>query len=230
MIRRRAHPLATLSTRRLEAYSDGVFAIAATLLVLDLASRSFGAVKTDAALWTAIGGLAQPLVTFIVSFLLLSLMWTTHVSQFEHIARLDGVGMWINHARLLFVVLVPFTSTLATDYEQLYPGRILLPANFFLVILCSWVQWVWAVRHREEMMPGLSAEDARRWHGAELSALLISGAVVLLAGWLGSLAFFLFFVDGPLTRLLRGKDEPGPEPAPEGEPGNPPGSVSDGRG
>jgi uncharacterized membrane protein len=204
MIGRRAHPGSTLSTRRLEAYTDGVFAIAATLLVLDLTSRTFGEVTTDAALWDAIGALGEPVLTFVVSFLLLSLMWVTHVSQFEHIARIDGLGAWINNIRLLFIVLVPFTSSLLTDYSEFLAGRVLLPLNFFLLILCSWVQWAWATRQRETMMPGLDADAARRWSRGALSALIIAAAVVVLAVWFGSYAFFLFVLDGPLTRLLGG--------------------------
>lgn len=204
MIRRRAHPDSTLSTRRLEAYTDGVFAIAATLLVLDLTSRTFGKVSTDAELVTAVGQLWEPLLTFTVSFLLLSFMWMTHVSQFEYIGRIDGVGMWINHLRLLFIVLVPFTSTLLTDYSEFLLGRVLLPANFFLVIVTSWLQWQWAMRRRETTMPGLDAEAARVWSRGALSAVIIAAAVVVAAIWVGSFAFFLFVLDGPLTRLLGG--------------------------
>src|SRR3546814_691731 len=188
----------------LGAYTDGVFAIAATLLVLDLTSRTFGDITTDAALWGAIGGLAEPVLTFVVSFLLLSLMWVTHVSQSEYIARIDGVGAWINNFRLLFIVLVPFTSSLLTDYSEFLAGRLLLPLNFFLVILCSWVQWAWAMRSRETTMPDIDAVDARRWSRGALSALIIAASVVVAAIWVGSFAFFLFVLDGPLTRLLGG--------------------------
>ncbi|MGP3535694.1 TMEM175 family protein [Microbacterium sp. RD1] len=204
MIRRRSHPDSTLSTRRLEAYTDGVFAIAATLLVLDLTGRSLEGATSDAALWEALGGLVGPIFTFALSFLLLSLMWVTHVSQFEHIARIDGVGIWINNLRLLFIVLVPFTSSLLTEYSQFFAGRLLLPANFFLAIACSWLQWQWATRQRETMMPDISAAQAGRWGRGSLSALLISGAVLVAAPWLGSFAFLLFLLDGPLTRLLGG--------------------------
>ncbi len=219
MIRRRSHPASSLSTRRLEAYTDGVFAIAATLLVLDLTTRSLGQVRSDADLWAALGDLGTPVITFAVSFVLLSLMWATHVSQFEHIARIDTVGIWINNVRLLFIVLVPFTSSLLTDYSDYYAGRMLLPANFFVVIVISWVQWQWARRRRETTMPGLTAAEARSWSRGALSAVLLSAAVVALSPWAGSLAFFLFVLDGPLTRLLGGSTPvpDGPEDAASAE-------------
>ncbi|WP_159501876.1 TMEM175 family protein [Microbacterium sp. 18062] len=218
MIRRRSHPDSTVSTTRTEAYTDAVFAIAATLLVLDLTTRSFTGIATDADLAAALLQMTQPLMTFVISFLILSLMWMTHVSQFENIARIDGLGLWINNLRLLFIVLVPFTSSLTTDYSDLLLGRILLPINFFLAIACSWAQWAWSVRHREEVLPGLSEAEARRQGRAALSAAIIAAAVVVASPWVGSFAFFLFALDGPLTRLLGGSRSVEDAPTPPDDP------------
>ena len=113
--------------------------------------------------------------------------------------------LWLNNARLLFIVLVPFATGLMTEYEAYYAGRLAMPVTFFLAILFSWVQWQWAVRHRETMLPDMSAADAAAYGRGSLSALLISGAVVALSPWIGSIAFLLFLLDGPFTRLLRGK-------------------------
>lgn len=53
----------------------------------------------------------------------------------------------------------------------------------------------------------MSEADAVAYGRGSLSALLISAAVVVLSPWVGSAAFLLFFLDGPLTRLLRGKGD-----------------------
>ncbi|MCI9857400.1 TMEM175 family protein [Microbacterium proteolyticum] len=211
MIRRRSHPDALVSARRTEAFTDGVFAIAATLLVLGLTDQSLGTVGSDAALAAALVELAHPLFSFVVSFLILCLMWMTHVRQFEYIARIDALGMWINGLRLLFVVLVPFTSSLNTTYDDLLLGRVLLPVNFFLAILLGWVQWVWAVR--SGAIPDLTRSDARRIGRAGLSAVLISAVVVAVSPLLGSIAFLLFAFDGLVTRMLRGGNDPAEAPS-----------------
>lgn len=205
MIRRTRHPEASVSARRTEAFTDGVFAIAATLLVLSLTDQSLGSPANNGELADALVELAHPVFSFVISFLILCLMWVTHVRQFEYIARIDSTGMWINSFRLLFVVLVPFTSSLNTTYSDLLLGRVLLPVNFFLAILLGWVQWVWAVRSRA--IPGLTSVDARRVGRAGLSAVLISAVVMAASPWLGSLAFLLFALDGVLTRMLRGSND-----------------------
>jgi len=206
MIRRRSHPEASVSTRRTEAFTDGVFAIAATLLVLGLTDQSLGAVHTNDDLAQGLLSLGRPVFSFVISFLILCVMWMTHVRQFEWIVRIDDTGMWLNNIRLLLIVLVPFTSSLDTAYYDLLLGRLLLPVNFFLAIVVGWLQWVWAVRSRA--IVDMTPEDARRLGRASLSAVLISAAAMALSPWIGSLGFLLFAVDGPLTRLLRGADEP----------------------
>ena len=207
MIRQRRHPAATESTTRLEAFTDGVFAIAATLLVLDLTMHTFGTITSDAEMWAALAGMWQLFFNFALSFVLLCLLWMTHVTQFEHIARVDGTMIWLNSARLLFIVLVPFATGLTTEYSEWVAGRLMMPLAFFLAILCGWLQWMWAVRHREVMLPDLAATDAVAYGRASLSALIISAAVVLLAPFIGSPAFVLFLFDGLLTKALHGKDD-----------------------
>ena len=155
MIRQRTHPAATQGTTRLEAFTDGVFAIAATLLVLDLTSHAFGEISSDAEMWAALGGMWELFLNFALSFVLLCLLWMTHVQQFEHIARVDATLIWLNNGRLLFIVLVPFATGLTTEYSEWLAGRLLMPVAFFLAILFSWLQWMWAVRRRATMLPDL---------------------------------------------------------------------------
>ncbi|WP_203582339.1 TMEM175 family protein [Microbacterium hibisci] len=205
MIRQRRHPAATQRTTRLEAFTDGVFAIAATLLVLDLTSHSLGEVDSEGAMWAALWDMNELFVNFLLSFVLLCLMWMVHVQQFEHIARVDATMVWLNNVRLVFIVLVPFATGLTTEYSEWLAGRLAMPVTFFLAILVSWLQWGWAVRRRDVMLPDMGREEAIAYGRASLSALLISAGVVLLAPWIGSAAFLLFFLDGLLTRLLRGK-------------------------
>lgn len=206
VIPRRRHPAATQGTSRLEAFTDGVFAIAATLLVLDLTSYAIGPVTSDADMWAALGGMWELFVNFVLSFGLLCLLWMTHVQQFEHVARVDATIVWLNSGRLLFIVLVPFATSLTTEYSEWTAGRILMPVTFFFAILCSYLQWMWAVRHRATMLPDLSDAEAKAYGRAALSALVISAAVVVLSPFIGSIAFALFLLDPVGTRLFRGKN------------------------
>jgi uncharacterized membrane protein len=204
VIRQRRHPAATQRTTRLEAFTDGVFAIAATLLVLDLTAHQLGEVRSDAQLWSALGSMAPLFLNFALSFVLLCLLWMVHVQQFEHIAAVDAPLVWLNNARLLFIVLVPFATGLTTGHSEYLAGRLAMPATFFVAILFSWVQWHWARHRREDLMPDVSEADAAAHGRGSLSALLIGATVVVLSPWIGSAGFLLFALDGPLTRAIGG--------------------------
>lgn len=197
----------SLSTRRLEAFTDGVFSIAATLLVLDLTDHSLGEVDSDAQLWAALAGMSELFLNFALSFALLCLLWRVHVQQFEHIERVDATAIWLNNARLGFIALVPFATNLTTEHSEFLAGRLAMPVAFFLAILSSWAQWEWATRHADEMLPRMSRTEAQAYGRGSLGALIIGAAVVALSPWLGSWAFLLFLLDGPLTRLLRGNGQ-----------------------
>jgi uncharacterized membrane protein len=205
MIRQRRHPAATQRTVRLEAFTDGVFAIAATLLVLDLTSYSLGEVASEAEMLSALWGMSDLFLNFAVSFALLCLLWMVHVRQFEFIARVDSGMLWLNNARLFFIVLVPFATGLTTEYSDYLAGRLAMPITFFLAILFGALQWQWARGRRAVMLPDLTDEDAAAYGRSSLSALIIAAVVIVLAPWIGSAAFLLFLLDGLFTRALHGK-------------------------
>ena len=99
---------------RTEAFSDGVFSIAATLLVLDL--------KVPAAngdLLSALAHLWPAYASYAVSFVTIGIIWMNHHTIFAHLRRVDRPLQVLNLVLLLLVALIPFpTSILATYLES----------------------------------------------------------------------------------------------------------------
>lgn len=220
--RRRRHE--NVSTRRLEAYTDGIFAIAATLLVLDLSIDGFGAVKSDGRLWDALVGLGDHFTSFIISFLLLCLLWVVHTRQFEHVRRVDSTVLTLNSLRLLAVVLIPFTTSINSAYNALPLGRALMPANFFAVILFGSMQWFYLTAQGRGMVEGMTPERVRATRWANVTVVVVGAGVVALAPFIGSWAFALFVVNGPIeTGLMRRDSKRHPV-----EPANPASSAESG--
>jgi uncharacterized membrane protein len=201
---RTRQPDATLSTRRLEAFTDGVFAIAATLLVLDLTVNDLGRAKTDGALWVSLLDMWPAIVSFTLSFFLLCLLWTIHVRQFEHIVRLDSTMLVLNSMRLFGVVLVPFTTSIYNSFADLALGRVLLPVNFLWVLVFSYILWLHATQPGSVLVGGLSPDRTHRTRRDALSSVVLGIIVVALAPAIGSLAFLAFVFDPVLSRLLGG--------------------------
>lgn len=191
------------SVARVEAYTDAVFAIAATLLVLDLTTKAFGEVKSDAELWSALGGMWETFMAFGISFALLSGLWVIHMRQFRDIAKADLVLLWLNNARLLFIVLIPFTTSLVGEYSEFYAGRMLLPINFFFAALTGVLTWFWAAQRGGHLLKEEAREDAAVQSIGGWVAVAAGAVTVVLSPWLGSWAFLTFAVSGPATSALQ---------------------------
>lgn len=104
----------TLSTRRLEAFSDGVLAIAITLLVLDIAVRPPGALADVLREWPAY-------LAYVVSFLTIGAVWLAHTTLTEVLARADPILSRLNLLLLLAVSFLPFPTRMVADSLSLAP-------------------------------------------------------------------------------------------------------------
>jgi uncharacterized membrane protein len=99
----------SFSKTRLEAFSDGVFAIAITLLVLDIAVKPGGSPLEE--LWSA----WPTYVGYVVSFLTIGVAWIGHSAMTEKLTRADSIYLRINLVFLLVVVFLPFATKLVTE-------------------------------------------------------------------------------------------------------------------
>ncbi|MDE1938667.1 MAG: DUF1211 domain-containing protein [Alphaproteobacteria bacterium] len=108
--------IAGQSLQRLEALSDGIFAVAMTILVLDLHAPVAAAVHSERDLWHALVLLAPRLVTYLMSFMTLGIFWVGQQTQHNLLAKSDRSYAWINLAFLMAVTLVPFSTSLLAEF------------------------------------------------------------------------------------------------------------------
>jgi TMEM175 potassium channel family protein len=123
--------LAGSSIHRLAGLSDGIFAVAMTLLVLALAVPTASEVKSDAQLGQALINLIPSVITYVSSFLTLGIFWVGQQTQLSQLERTNRDYTWINLAFLLFVTLLPFSTALLAHF---YLSRIAL-VEYWLNIL-----------------------------------------------------------------------------------------------
>ena len=118
--------------QRMEALSDGVFAIALTLLVLDIRVPIREHFVYEKDLMVEFFKLTPKLLTYILSFITLGIFWTAHASQFHYIDKSDRNLNWINLSFLLSVTATPFTTAFLSEYItfQVCGGHILAQSFF----------------------------------------------------------------------------------------------------
>jgi uncharacterized membrane protein len=153
-----------MDSRRLEAFSDGVFAVAITLLVFNLAVPGPGAHEPSLA--AQLGGRWPAFAAYAVSFATIGIIWVNHHSLFRNFSEIDRTLLFLNLLLLFFVVSIPFaTSTIAAYLRQGGSSASLAAAIYQGVYIGMSVSfgglfW-WAIRH-EHMKVGFTPEGARR--------------------------------------------------------------------
>jgi len=203
----RYNVIAGQSVERLAALSDGLFAVAMTLLVLDLKVPVAQGIKTDQALLSALGGLAPRLVVYLMSFLTLGIFWVGQQTQLSHFARADRHLTWIHLAFLFVVSLMPFSTSLMAEFITLRTALLLYWLNIVALGAVLLVSWRYAMGARL-VEPDISAvidrSVLRRIYVAQ--GLYAFGAALCLFSTYWSIGFIMtvqmIYVAGPRTGIL----------------------------
>ncbi|MBI5699028.1 DUF1211 domain-containing protein [Candidatus Saganbacteria bacterium] len=183
----------TLPTNRLEALSDGIFAFAMTLLVLDLQFPD-SAILSRAPLSALLWGQADRFFNYFLSFILLALFWMVHHRTFHHIRGLNTALLWMNILLLSFIVLIPFSTSLVGDFDKHTLADAVFAGNIFIIgVFNVWI-WFYATRERRFTNPDL--EEAAIKQG------LAKGLVVPLVSLLVIAASFVIPGNSTLLFLL----------------------------
>jgi uncharacterized membrane protein len=103
-------------TFRLEAFSDGVIAIAITLLVLEVHVPSLGSTDEGLHLWSALADLWPSYLGYALSFVIIGIIWANHHDIFQHIGRVDRTMVLLNLLFLMTVSFLPFPTALLAEY------------------------------------------------------------------------------------------------------------------
>jgi len=136
------------SVERLAALSDGIFAVAMTLLVLDLHAPAKEAVQSEERLWAALCAMSPQLITCLMSFLTLSIFWNGQQAQLNRLARTDRHLTWINMAFLFAVSILPFSTRLLAEFIAFRTALLCYWSNLLLLGLVLYLTWRYAKRAR----------------------------------------------------------------------------------
>src|SRR5215204_4030683 len=130
-------------TGRIEAFSDGVFAIAITLLIIEIGVPHLEDEPPGTTLPAALVGLWPSFLAYVISFLQIGVIWANHHNRFRFIARSDHILLFLNILFLMCVAFIPFPTALLADYLRgaeratagaVYAGTLAVTAVFFTLL------------------------------------------------------------------------------------------------
>jgi len=153
------------SLGRLAALSDGVCAIAMTLLVLDLHVPDSRAIVGEADLWQALVALSPRLIPYLMSFLTLGIFWVGQQTQLDLLERSDRNLTWLQLTFLLAVTIMPFSTGLLAEFTSHRLALVAYWLNILLLGAALFVSGRYAARAdliRDDAPPEMSAAMERR--------------------------------------------------------------------
>jgi uncharacterized membrane protein len=174
------------------ALSDGVFAIAMTLIVLEIHVPDPGPIRSEQDLWNALLTLGPRLVTYLLSFLTLGIFWNGQQTQLNLFSSADRDLTWIQVAFLATVALMPFSTSLLAEFITFRLALLLYWANIFLIGTLLFIAWIYASRTglvTKEATPTVSALIKRRIVVGQ--SLYAFGALLCFINPLWSIAFIV---------------------------------------
>jgi uncharacterized membrane protein len=211
-----------MDSSRLEAFSDGVFGVAITLLVFNLAVPGPGRHEDLAA---QLAGHWPAFAAYVVSFATIGIIWVNHHTLFRNFSEVDRTLLFLNLLLLFFVVSIPFaTSTIAAYLRQGGPDASLAAAIYEGVFVGMSMSFAglfwWAIRH-EQMKIDFSPDAARRalirfgignvGYLAAVGVAFLSATAALIIS--GLIAVYYIFEQTPATDTpnagQKGRDSPG---------------------
>ncbi len=179
------------SPDRLLAFTDGVFAIIITILVLDIRIPEL---DSGQSLSESLTEIRPTTIAFVISFLLVGMYWTEHRSTFSQVRFIDHNAIWLNLLFLLPMSLVPFAASAIGEYSDeptalhIY-GAVLIAVTLLRVAMNSYF-----AHH-----PGLlwtTSTKRDRWLtlGTTAAPLVIYVIAMLIASPVPSLSLLLYFL------------------------------------
>lgn len=187
---------------RLEMFVDGVFAIAITILVLELQVPALQ--YTNVAVTHYIGEIIPELFGYFLSFFLLAIFLNSHHRQFRFIKQTNANFWWINILLLALIALVPFSTSLLTGFGGISAAVIFFNLNMLLAGLALVLMWKYA--QKNDLIKEDTEPETIRFIGIRNLAIPIIALIAILSTFispnLSNLVYLLLFAIIPIINRL----------------------------
>jgi uncharacterized membrane protein len=158
-----------VSKERLAAFSDGVYAIVITLLILDIRIPQV----PPSALGAALVRMLPQVFTYVLSFFVVGLYWFAHHRVSQHVKQIDGPFIWLNLIWLLFVTVMPFPASLVGRYPLQRIPIAVYGLDLILANVTGFLITVYLKDHPELCVSPISRESLR----AQVPVYVISNGI-----------------------------------------------------
>ncbi|TQM21423.1 TMEM175 family protein [Chryseobacterium aquifrigidense] len=197
-------------TLRIEGFSDGVFAIAVTLLVLDLHFPEENSIQNGNDLLIFLKNQWPAFLAFILSFFSIFIMWVNHHKIFKQIYSRNSAITFANGLILFLVSAVSYPTALLARYFDGEASSVvvaLYTGIFVLINLAYNLLWFLATRNKKLLRPGITDTAIKKIHNNYLYGLPIYVMALILSFWIPALSLLIILGLWIFWALSSGKIE-----------------------
>ncbi len=191
-----------LGLERLVFFSDAVFAIAITLLILEIRLPAASAELNNEELLSRLLEIWPEYLSYVISFLVIGSFWQSHHRKFRYIERYDDRLLWLNLLWLMVIAFIPFPTAVLSEYGN-RTATIFYALTMTAAGLLSAVLWWYAVQGHRLVAKDLDTRVRRRGFVKSLVLPLIFLVSIGLAFLNEDLAKYSWFLIAPAMVLTR---------------------------
>jgi uncharacterized membrane protein len=190
-----------VSKARIEALTDGVFAIVMTILVLDIVVPHLSNSEPSTELLKRLFQLWPVFLSYASSFIILGYFWIGHDSQFHYIKRVNRRLLWITIFYLMFIALIPFSTSLLGQYADQQISVLIYGVNLTISFCWNYLHWWYATKdHRlvdSNLDPILITLVSRRYFVG-----IIMFLIAIAVSFININISLIFYLGTPLYYLI----------------------------
>lgn len=191
-----------MEKNRLEAFSDGVFAIVITLLILEIKVPHVTLNNLNESLL----GLMPKFFSFVLSFIIIGVYWVAHHNMLHFVEKVDRTALWLNIFVLLTVCVIPFPTALLGDYPFAITPVIFYGSTLVMVNFSGTIFWYYCTKH-DLAHPKLNPEFSKKvtiLHSLPIGAYLVAMGLSFISVWFSYVFYLLvplfFIIPNPLLK------------------------------
>ncbi len=178
---------------RIILFSDAVFAIAITLLVIELKIPEISHPVTEQKIVQGVADILPKFIGFLVSFFLIGLYWTIHHRMFGFVVHYTQRLLWLNLLFLLGIVLMPFSTSFYSEYifEYLKTPVVMYAFNICFIGIMNYVLWKYISKSQNNLSDNLSKELVGYYSFRALAVPVIFAVMVIAYLYFPRYAIFI---------------------------------------
>ena len=179
-----------MNKNRLEAFSDGVFAIVITLLVLEIKVPHVPGPELKQALFQ----LMPKFFSFALSFVIIGVYWVAHHNMMNFIAKTDRVSLWLNILVLFTICIIPFPTALIGDYPKETAPVVFYGFTLMAVNLSGTWFWVYNTKNNRLSHPNLNPAFSKKVMYLHLSPVLLYLVAIVFSLFSVTISYFIYLL------------------------------------